>query len=133
MKFKGVIVKGKGRGAKMGFPTINVRCAIPGIAQVPDGIYAALVKVGKRVLPGVGFLGAAKTFGETEKRVEAHIFDFKKPLSGKKVEILFLKRLRANKKFKTVRDLALQMRKDEILTRKFFSYVHRDSGKNRRG
>lgn len=126
MRFKGIVVKGKGRGAKMGFPTINLELAqaLPNFDKQnlggQEGIYAALVKIGKRILPAAGFVGAAKTFGEKEKRVEAHIFDFNENLLGKKVEVVFFKRIRGNKKFKSEKELAAQIRKDGEAARNFF-------------
>ncbi|TSC75560.1 MAG: riboflavin kinase / FMN adenylyltransferase [Parcubacteria group bacterium Gr01-1014_30] len=116
----------------MGFPTINLDWDKATLARSPEGVFTALVKVGKMVLPSVGFLGAAETFLEKEKRVEAHILDFNENIVGRKVEILFLKRLRGNKKFKTTKDLAAQMRKDELLAREFF-HVYGNSQSNRRG
>ena len=116
----------------MGFPTINVSYVRADLVNAREGIFAALVKIRKRVWSAVGFFGVARTFGEKEKRVEVHIFDFKKSLLGKKVEVLFIKRLRGNKKFKSAKALAAQMKKDEIMARNFFQrhaplYVYRNS------
>ena len=122
MKFKGVVVKGKGRGAKLGFPTINLQVSKKSLARVKEGIWASIVKIGKDRLPSAAFVGEAKTFGEKEKRFEVYIFDFNKKLYGKRVEVDFLKRIRANKKFKTKKALISQMKKDEAKAREFFKF-----------
>lgn len=133
MNFKGVVIKGKGRGAKLGFPTINLNLSKKSLAGVKQGIWAALAKIGKKKLPSAAFLGAAKTFGEKERRLEVYILDFNKKLYGKKVEVSFLKRIRGNKKFKTKKALIAQMKKDEVKARQFFkNNVHRGYKKHRR-
>lgn len=131
MKFKGVVVKGKGRGAKLGFPTINLHVPQESLAGVKEGIWVALAKIGKKKLPSVAFLGEARTFSEKEKRLEVYIFNFNKKLYGKKVEVDFLKRIRGNKKFKTKKALISQMEKDEVKARQFFKNVYRHSKKHR--
>lgn len=132
MKFKGVVIKGKGRGLKLGFPTINLALPKKSLGGVKEGIWAALVKIGKKKLPSVAFLGEAKTFGEKEKRLEVYIFNFKKKLYGRKVEVELLKKIRGNKKFKTKEALISQMKKDEAKARNFFrNNVHRNNKKHR--
>ena len=123
MKFKGVVIKGKGRGVKLGFPTINLQLSKKSLTGVKEGVWAALSRIGRKKLPSAAFLGEAKTFGEKEKKLEVHIFDFNKKLYGKKVEVSFLKRIRGNKKFKTKGALIAQMKKDEVKARKFFKNV----------
>ncbi len=123
MRFKGVVIKGKGRGVKLGFPTINLDVSKKSLARVKDGVWASTAKIGKDRLPSAAFLGEVRTFGEKEKKLEVYIFNFNKKLYGKKVEVDFLKKIRGNKKFKTKKALITQMKKDEVKAREFFKNV----------
>ncbi|MCX5686311.1 MAG: bifunctional riboflavin kinase/FAD synthetase [Candidatus Omnitrophica bacterium] len=110
----GTVVKGTGLARYLGYPTANVNPhheAIP-----PTGVYAVRVKLGPRRFSGVLNIGTRPTFyspTDKEPSIEVHIFDFKGDLYGKEIEILFVKKIRQERKFKVIADLIGQIRTDE--------------------
>jgi riboflavin kinase / FMN adenylyltransferase len=110
----GTVVRGLGRGRFIGFPTANINPhheAIP-----PAGVYAVMVKFGSKLCKGVLNIGTRPTFHsynkELEPSIEVHIFDFKKSIYGKELEISFVKKLRNEKRFKNIELLKRQIMKD---------------------
>lgn len=101
---KGKVVRGKGIGKKIGFPTVNIHTfdhVIP-----PKGVYAAvLIYEGKKHLSAFN-IGARPTLRTTKKIViEGHIIDFKKNILGKSIKVVFLERIRSEKKFSSLQKL----------------------------
>ena len=78
------------------------------------------VEAGGELLPSLIFIGAAETFGETEKKVEAHILDWHGDLYGKNLEVQIIKKIRDNKKFSSKESLIEQMKKDETNAKQYF-------------
>lgn len=113
----GIVVKGKGRGRALGFPTAN----IPAPAEAPDGVFAAWVILGLRRLPSIVFIGAAETFGEKERFAEAHILDFSEEISGREIVVNLLYKIRDSRKFNGEKELVTAMQEDEKAARAFFS------------
>lgn len=66
-------VPGKGRGKRLGFPTINLR--IPAGLGLEYGIYACWVQVGDRAYPAALHYGPVPVFGEEEPSLEVHLLD----------------------------------------------------------
>ncbi len=99
----GEVVRGRGMGRQLGYPTANIK---PGYSAVPaNGIYAA-----KAVIDGVTHLaavnvGIAPTLAHEDVMVEAYVLDFSEDLVGKRIEIIFHKRLRPEKKFDSLEAL----------------------------
>ncbi len=113
-RIRGVIVRGAGRGAALGFPTANVeQCdtLIPG-----DGIYAARAYVEGQWRPAAVSLGGNPTFNEGGRKIEAHLIDFNRQVYGKTIEVDFLRRLREIKRFADVDALVAQMARDVAAT-----------------
>jgi len=110
----GTVVKGTGLAKYLGYPTANVNPhheAIP-----PAGVYAIRVRFGSRQFKGVLNIGARPTFyspRDKEPAIEAHIFGFRGNLYGKDIEVLFVKKIREERKFKVIADLIGQIKKDE--------------------
>ncbi len=112
----GTVVSGKKRGRLLGYPTANIdphHEAIP-----PAGVYAVWVKRGKRRYGGALFIGKPSTFGETETVVEVHIFDFHEFIYHEDIEVEFVRRLRAGRKFRGREPLIAQIKRDDALARK---------------
>ncbi len=114
MKVSGIVKRHLGRGRKLGFPTANLEVE----TKLEDGIY--LATVGPTELPALVFLGAAKTFGDTERKVEVYILDFDEDIYGEQIEVEILNKLRDNRKFRSEEELIKQMGEDEKQARQFF-------------
>jgi riboflavin kinase/FMN adenylyltransferase len=107
----GAIVEGAGLGRKIGFPTANIEPhheAIP-----PNGIYAVWVDVTGVRKPGTLNIGYRPTVSKEKKRtIEVHIMDFYHDIYNKEIEVTFVERLRAEKKFASLEVLSEQIKKD---------------------
>jgi riboflavin kinase/FMN adenylyltransferase len=104
---EGSVVEGFQRGRQLGFPTANVR---PINAIVPrKGVYTVRVEWEKRLYPGVANVGYNPTFGNQALSVEAHLFDVDVDLYGATVCVEFLHRIRDERKFASVAELAAQI------------------------
>src|SRR3989344_5723492 len=107
--FWGKVVGGKHRGKTLGFPTANIKLS----HDIAEGIYISLAKVSQKPLPALTFVGTAKTFGEKEVRAETYFLTNSFDVYGKWLSIRLLKKLRENKKFKSAKELIVQMEKDK--------------------
>lgn len=117
----GKIIQGKGRGKKLGFPTLNMQKPIQVIPA--EGVYAGFVSLGKSESnvccaaenrPAVFSIGQAGTFGDDfPLLIEAHVLtgDIGK-VTDNWLAMDFVERLRSQHKFNTPDDLARQIAKD---------------------
>jgi riboflavin kinase/FMN adenylyltransferase len=106
----GTVIRGHRRGQKMGIPTANLdphHETLP-----PAGVYAAWGLLSGRRLRAAVHIGGRPTFGEKEKSIEAHFFDSELNLYGKELELLFYRRIRPIRRFKTARHLISAIRRD---------------------
>ncbi len=114
----GTVVKGAGRGTTIGFPTANLKIE-PCHAMPADGVYATWAHVNGDTYPAMTNIGTCPTFGELPRTVEVFILDFSKNIYGKELRVDFLKRVREEKKFKSVEELKHQMSQDIIKGKAF--------------
>ena len=111
-RLRGLVVRGAGRGAALGFPTANLD-AID--VQIPsDGVYAVLARIEGDATPhpSAAHIGPNATFGETKRSVELHLIDFAGDLYGKTLEIDFVERLRPSRAFAGKDELLRQIAED---------------------
>jgi riboflavin kinase/FMN adenylyltransferase len=105
---EGEVVKGDQRGRELGFPTANFvpddTLAIPG-----HGVYAAFADG----VPAAVNVGVRPTF-ESGRGVliETYLIDREEDLYGRTLRVAFVERLRGEKRFSSVEDLVVQMRRD---------------------
>jgi len=117
-ELEGVVSRGEQRGRELGYPTANMpvddRAAVP-----PDGVYATwLVRASGERLPAATSVGTNPTFGEHDRRVEAHVLDRDDlNLYGEPVRIELVDRLRDMVAFAGVDPLLEQMARDVVQTR----------------
>lgn len=116
----GSVIKGNSLASGLGFPTANVdphHEVLP-----PDGVYISVILLEGKKFKGVCSIGTKPTLTQSSLRhVEAHIFNFDKNIYRKNIEILFIKKIRPQKKFASLDLLAYQIRKDITFTKNFFS------------
>jgi len=116
---RGRVTEGKKLGNKLGFPTINI---IPPehIILPSKGVYITKVRVGGQTYCGVTNVGDNPTVGDIGVRIETHLIDFNGDLYGMEAEILFLKKIRDQKKFKNIQELSYQIAEDVEVTKQYF-------------
>lgn len=113
MKFLSYQITGKGRGAKIGIPTINLK--IPQNFQLKKGIYAVWVTIGNHKYQGTLHYGPIPTFAQPEDNLEVMILDVNGKLgnlTNLPVEIEIVKRIRSIKKFSKVEKLLKKINSD---------------------
>jgi riboflavin kinase/FMN adenylyltransferase len=116
----GTVVRGAGRGRRLGVPTANVRL-IPQVLP-PRGVYAVHVRVrdGRRVRRGVMNFGVRPTFGAGPLVCEVHLLRFSGRLLGQSVTLFLLARLRSERRFPTPESLRRQIHRDLLHAKKIF-------------
>lgn len=95
----GRVVRGEGRGRRLGFPTANLRVADACKMLPGDGVYAAEAGSGGRLGPALVYVGTKPTYGGRTRGVEVHLLETGPELYGKTVEVRFVERLRGERVF----------------------------------
>lgn len=113
MKFTGKVVKGDGRGRKLGFPTLNLDVSL----ILEDGVYIARADG----LAGVMHVGRLPTFSIDEKRVEIHVLDFDGDWYGREVAVEVFDKIRDVENFDSAEGLLRAIKADVRMTREFFA------------
>ena len=114
---RGKVVRGDERGRGLGFPTANLE---PENEVLPAaGVYAGTLRLlddgdpaKGTVLRAVTNVGRRPTFAGESLRAEAHALDWSGDLYGRRVEITFELRLRAERRFENVDALRRQIAAD---------------------
>ncbi|HCP45780.1 MAG TPA: bifunctional riboflavin kinase/FAD synthetase, partial [Deltaproteobacteria bacterium] len=109
---RGAVVRGRGRGRTIGFPTANID---PKTELIPPaGVYAVCLQVGNSqdLLPGVANLGFRPTFAEKKFAIEVHLFDWSGDLYGERVRVHFVGRVRDEMRFDGPEELVQQIHRD---------------------
>lgn len=118
----GTVVRGKNRGGRLlGFPTANLDLIDELVPKA--GVYAVEVLIGDQVFHGLTNIGYNPTFGKGPFSVETHVLDFKGDLLDKNIRVRFIERLRDEKPFGSIKDLADQIGRDIVLTRELFGKI----------
>jgi riboflavin kinase / FMN adenylyltransferase len=106
----GRVIAGHGRGRDMGFPTANIESATEAVPL--DGIYATLFEMEGRRWQSATSIGVNPTFGAGPRTIESYVFDFDQDLYGREVKLLFVERIREERKFASRESLARQIERD---------------------
>ncbi len=94
----GQVERGTERGRWLGYPTANL--AATGDLIVPDGVYAGMVWLKRRLHKALINVGRAPTFGGEVRRVEVHVLEAdERELYGETLTLFFLERLRDERRF----------------------------------
>ncbi len=121
----GMVVRGAGRGEKLGFPTANLH---PENELVPAcGVYATWAWIGGRCAESITNVGFRPTVDGSSDApvVETHLLDFRGDLYGKRLSLDFWRRLRSERKFSGAGQLVEQIQRDARRARLYFERVGR--------
>lgn len=108
----GKVIKGDRRGKTLGFPTANIH--LDNHQALPRGVYFAKVILKKKIFYAMANIGYRPSFSKSQKtHVEAHIFNFQRNIYGQDIELVLLKKLRAERTFSSAQELIAQLKKDK--------------------
>lgn len=108
----GTVIRGDKLGRQLGFPTANLDTR--GLALPPNGVYFAQAQVGRAHYPAVVNIGTRPTVepAAPQVRVEAHLLDFDGDLYGQELELMFVSRIRDERRFPSLAGLQRQIARD---------------------
>ena len=110
MIYTTAVESGKGRGKRIGFPTLNLQ--IPDTFGVTHGIYAGYVYIHDHQHPAAIHYGPIPTFGETAPTLEAFLLDGPLPQTPREVRFELVAYIRDVKTFLNAQELAAQITSD---------------------
>jgi len=111
----GRIVRGKGLGHKIGYPTVNAKIE-DGKLMPKAGVYAATCIINGREIQGMMYIHPEPK----ECELEVNLFDFNRDVYETQVVVQPLKYTREAVKFDGLNDLIEQLKEDEIEIKHFF-------------
>lgn len=118
---EGVVIKGEGRGKKIGFPTANIQVS-PDLIVPQKGVYVTRTIHEGMTYNSVTNIGFNPTFKSSHQlHIETNLFDFDSDIYGEGLDIEFLHKIRDERKFPTVNDLISQIKKDVDFAKDFLS------------
>ncbi len=110
-QIRGKVIKGRERGgSQLGFPTANIKLHDELCPKI--GVYAVTVETTKGHFQGVANIGFSPTFGDQMFTIEVHILDFNHDIYDTRIRVNMVKRLRDEKKFSSIDELAEQINTD---------------------
>ncbi len=114
-RVRGVVGTGAARGRTIGFPTAN----LDGITTLlpPDGVYAGRCRIDDQAYLTAINLGPNPTFGESARKFEAHLLDFRGDLYGRMLDIDLIARVRDTVRFESSEALKQQLNTDLLAVR----------------
>lgn len=107
----GTVVKGKGIGRTIGFPTANIQTA-PSVLKPARGVYTGTLFADGKVYGALTNIGLQPTVPSGAETVETHIPGYSPDLYGKNVRLILTAKLRDEIRFENTEQLRQQIRKD---------------------
>lgn len=119
----GTVVKGKGLGKQLGFPTANIHIE-EGYKLIPkQGAYMVNSIIDGVLVYGMMNIGVNPTVSGEGLNVEVHFINFNKDIYNKKIKIELLERLRDEQKFESIEMLKTQLAEDK---RVLLAYISKE-------
>ncbi len=115
----GTVVKGKGLGTNLSFPTANIFIEEPYKLIPKQGVYLVQSKIENQLVYGMMNIGKNPTVSQDNKtHIEVHFFNLDANLYTKTLKIELLEHLRSEFKFPNIEALKVQLEKDKALAQK---------------
>ncbi len=102
---RGEVVRGRGEGTGLGFPTANISCE-RGACLPARGVYAGYVRIDDAAWPAAINVGSSPTLDEERQDfLEASLLGFSGDLYGRSASVVFCEMLRRERVFASREDL----------------------------
>ncbi|MCX7785699.1 MAG: bifunctional riboflavin kinase/FAD synthetase [candidate division WOR-3 bacterium] len=110
----GKVIKGKGLGRKIGFPTLNLLVKEKMKLIPADGVYHINALIEHKRYNGLLYIGSAPTINipTTQRTIEVHLLGIVPNFQPKTLTVEFLSWLRPERKFSTIEELRQQITTD---------------------
>lgn len=109
-RIRGCVSRGAGRGALIGCPTANITHVVSVLPA--NGVYAGIAHHGGQTWATAVNLGPNPTFGESRRKLEAHLLGFEGNLYDATIDLEFVSRIRDTIPFSDVAALKEQVERD---------------------
>ncbi len=121
-RLDGKVIRGKGRGHKMGIPTANLKLDADYVLP-SGGVYACYVIYKGKKYQGIVNFGNNPTFAGTKLSIEVHILDFDyEDIYNEKISIDLVEHIRKEMTFNSPKQLIEQIEKDILYTQSLLCY-----------
>lgn len=120
-RLSGRVVYGKRIGSVIGFPTANIlfKCLVIPI----HGVYVVKVYgLRNKFYPAVANIGKRPTVHGINQQIEVHLIDVSMNIYKRHIDIVFLKKIRNEEKFSSIRALKSRITRDIESARNFFNF-----------
>ncbi|MBT8280370.1 MAG: bifunctional riboflavin kinase/FAD synthetase [Muriicola sp.] len=117
----GKIIKGKGLGRQLGFPTANLNIKETYKLIPRNGAYVIESHINGERVYGMMNIGFNPTVDGQDQSIEIHFLDFKEDLYNKTIQVSILQWIREEQKFDTLDELKEQLKRDQETTRRIIS------------
>ena len=116
----GKVVYGRQIGRTLGVPTANVQ--LHRYVAPIAGVFAVEVLIGEKVEHGVANVGVRPTIDDATLQpiLEVHLFNFSEDIYGTMVKVIFIHKIRDEKKFDGIESLKQAIHSDVEATKQFF-------------
>ena len=112
-KITGKVIQGNSIGRKIGYPTANLQVFDKDKLIPKRGVYLVYTRLENKVIHGMMNIGIKPTIKNKEESIEVHLFEWKKNIYDKSIDIFLKKFIREEKKFKSLYKLADQLKIDK--------------------
>ena len=120
----GTVIKGKGLGKTLNFPTANISISEAYKLIPKHGVYVVKTRIFNATVFGMMNIGVNPTVNGKLRSIEIHFFDFSKDIYGVYLEVEILKRLREEQKFDSLEALEKQLLKDAVVSKQFLQQIN---------
>ena len=125
----GVVMKGKGLGRQLNFPTANLFIEESYKLIPKNGVYVVQAQINNETVSGMMNIGYNPTVTGTEnlplgrkESIEIHFFNFDQDLYDQEIQVDILIRIRDEQKFESVEALKNQLEKDKETSRTILNH-----------
>ena len=115
----GLVVKGKGIGKTLEFPTANLHLKEDYKLIPKNGVYLVQSIISGKEVFGLTNIGTNPTVGGTYKTIETYFLDYSNDLYQKEIQLNFINRIREEKTFESKDALKKAIKKDELFARNY--------------
>ncbi len=120
----GTVVKGKGLGKQLDYPTANINIKEDYKLIPKQGAYIVNANINGQLVFGMMNIGMNPTVNGNKQTIEVHFLNFDNDLYEETLQINLLERIRDEEKFESVDALKAQLAKDKIFTQDYIAKQH---------